>query len=48
MKYVIKRITGEVNKEIANAFCLAAAIHKMKILEENNPSSAFYIELKTA
>ena len=48
MSYIIKKITDEVNKEIDNAFCLAAAVHKMRVLEENNPSSAFYIELKTA
>ena len=48
MSYIIKKITGEVNKEIAKAFCLASAVHKMRVLEENNPSSAFYIELKTA
>lgn len=48
MKYTIKKITGEVNKKIANAFCLAAAMHKMKVLEENNPCSAYYIELETA
>ena len=48
MNYIIKKIADEANKEIDKAFCLAAAMHKVRILEENNPSSAFYIELKTA
>ena len=48
MSYIIKKITDEVNKEIDNAFCLAAAMHKIRVLEENNPCSAYYIELETA